>query len=322
MPRSGQSTRQWKILQMLLSSKYGKTAAELEAEIDCKQRTLYRDLEALQEAGFPVTNYNMDGKKTWALLENAKQIPIPFSLTELMALYFSHDMLKNLHDTVFYDSLESLFQKIKTTLPKHSLEFLDSVQHALQVSPKHSKDYGKFRQTIDILNEAAISHISVEMVYFTMHSRKQNRRKVDPYTIWYFNGTFYLFGYCHMREEVRVFVLDRIRSLRLTEDVFTVPEDFSLADQLKSSFGVFKGTPEKIKIHFDSVVAGYIEEKVWHESQETLVQKDGSIIFEAEIAVTEDFKSWILSWGSKATVIEPRSLKEEMLAEAKITIEN
>jgi hypothetical protein len=42
-------------------------------------------------------------------------IPIPFNLMELMALYFSRDMMKVLKDTVFYDNLESLFNKIKTT---------------------------------------------------------------------------------------------------------------------------------------------------------------------------------------------------------------
>jgi len=59
-----------------------------------------------------------EGKNLWSLLDTIKhQIPVPFTLTELMALYFGRDMLKVFKDTAFYDSLESLFQKVKTTLP-------------------------------------------------------------------------------------------------------------------------------------------------------------------------------------------------------------
>lgn len=323
MSRGDQLGRQWRIIQILLSSKYGISVAELADEIDCMPRTVYRDLEALQVAGFPIYNNRSEGKSLWGLLEEVKQqIPIPFSLTELMALYFSRDMLKPLKDTVFYDSLETLFKKIKATLPPESIKFLSNVQDAIHVKPKSYKDYSKFKVIIDNLNEATISHKSVEIVYFTMHSKKENLRKVDPYKIWFFNDTFYLVGHCHLRGEIRMFVLDRIKSLNMTEDSFTVPTDFSMEDFMKSSFGVFKGKPERVKVLFASDVAGYIEERVWHPSQKIHRQKDGALLFEAEVAVTEDLKSWIMSWGSKAIVVAPSSLKKELLSEAMKAVEN
>jgi biotin operon repressor len=122
MARGDQLGRQWRIIQTLLSSKLGKSAAELADGLDCNPRTVYRDLEALQVAGFPIYTERIDGKNLWSLLDTMKhQLPIPFNLMELMALYFSRDMMKVFKDTVFYDSLESLFHKIKTTLPKESL---------------------------------------------------------------------------------------------------------------------------------------------------------------------------------------------------------
>jgi len=63
-------------------------------------------------------------------------------------------------------------------------------------------------------------------------------------------------------------------------------------------------------------VAGYIVEKIWHDSQEIQQQKDGLIIFEAEVAGTEEIKFWIMNWGSKALVLEPVSLRDEITAEA------
>jgi predicted DNA-binding transcriptional regulator YafY len=55
MARGHQLARQWKIIQTLITSRKGKSAAELAIEIECHPRTLYRDIEALQAAGFPGT---------------------------------------------------------------------------------------------------------------------------------------------------------------------------------------------------------------------------------------------------------------------------
>ena len=71
-----------------------------------------------------------------------------------------------------------------------------------------------------------------------------------------------------------------------------------------------------IKVWFHPDVAGYIKEKIWHESQRIQAQNDGSIIFEAEVAGTEEIRFWIMTWGSKAEVLEPTSLREGIRAEA------
>jgi predicted DNA-binding transcriptional regulator YafY len=83
-----------------------------------------------------------------------------------------------------------------------------------------------------------------------------------------------------------------------------------------AAFGVVGGAPKKIKIWFSPEVAGYIKERIWHASQTIHQQRDGSIIFEADVAQTEELISWIMSWGAKAEVLEPQSLKDDIHAEA------
>jgi predicted DNA-binding transcriptional regulator YafY len=317
MARGDQLGRQWKIIQTLISSRKGKSAAELAEALECNPRTLYRDLEALQVAGFPIYTERSDGKNLWSLLDTVKhQMPVPFTLTELMALYFSRDMLKVFKDTAFYDSLESLLQKVKTTLPPESIKYLKNVEQTLHLCMKPYKDYGRFKEIINRVTDAALNRKTIEIVYYTMSRKKETRRRVDPYRVWFFSGTFYLIGLCHMRNEVRIFALDRIKMLHQTKETFTVPDDFRLEDFMGASFGVYQGAPIRIKVWFHADVAGYIKEKIWHESQQIHSQPDGSIIFEAEVAGTDEIRFWIMTWGSKAEVLEPESLRQEIRVEA------
>jgi len=186
---------------------------------------------------------------------------------------------------------------------------------------KPYKEYSKFKEIINQVNEAAIKKRSVEIVYFTMSRKKETRRIVDPYRVWFFNGTFYLIGYCHLRKEVRIFALNRIKMLHQTSDQFEVPKEFDLEDFMRPSFGVFKGEPIKIRVWFASGIAGYIKEKIWHEGQKIETMEDGSIIFEAEVAGTEEIKYWIMSWGEEALVLEPESLRDEIRMEVQKILE-
>ncbi len=323
MARGDQLARQWKIIQTLISSRVGKSVSELSADLHCHTRTVYRDLEALQAAGFPVYTDRVGGKNVWCLLDAAKHsIPIPFSLPELMALYFSRGIMGVLKDTVFYDSLAALFEKIKTTLPDEYIEYLGQVEKSLTVRSKPHTRYGQLRSIIDKVSEAAVHKKYILIDYYAMSRKKKTRRKVAPYKIWFFDGTFYLIGHCGLREDIRIFAVDRIQNFEPTDETFEMPEDFNIDDFMKSSFGVFQGEPVKVKIRFAADIADLIREKIWHETQRIEAQTDGSIVFEAEVAGIDEIKFWILKWGAQATVLEPESLRTAICAEAEALVAN
>ena len=323
MARGDQLARQWKIIQSLISSRHGKSASDLAEALHCHRRTVYRDLEALQAAGFPVYTDRIGGKNLWALLDTAKNsIPIPFSLPELMALYFSRGMMKVLRDTVFFDSLESLFDKIKATLPPEYIDYLGNIEDSLEVRAKPYKQYGKLREVIEKVSEAAVNKKHIEIAYYTMSRKSQTRRKIAPYKIWFFDGTFYLIANCGLREDIRIFALDRIKDLAITDESFTTPEDFSIDEFMRSSFGVFHGEPIHVRIWFAPEIAEYIGEKIWHDSQRLESQSDGSVIFEAEVAGIEEIKYWVLKWGAKARVLAPDSLRDETHREVEAMLGN
>ena len=104
----------------------------------------------------------------------------------------------------------------------------------------------------------------------------------------------------------------------MTKVHFQRPEDFDLQQHLAKSFGVYHGDGDmKIKVRFAPAVARYVCESNWHESQKLTPQKDGGVLAEFELSDTEEIKRWIMSFGQHAVVLEPESLRDEIVQELK-----
>ena len=90
MPRNDQAVRQLIVLKKLESSRHGLTLEQLADGLDPSAvrhpRTLRRDLDAIESAGYPLLTERIDGRTRWKLLEGARQAPaLRLSPTELMA---------------------------------------------------------------------------------------------------------------------------------------------------------------------------------------------------------------------------------------------
>ncbi len=316
MARGDQLSRQWRIIQTLISSRQGKSASELAGTLECHSRTIYRDLEALQTAGFPLYNQKRDNKTLWSILDpGSQQMPIPLNLTELMALYFSRNMLKVLKGSAIHDSLISLFEKVKATLPQPYVDYLAKIEHSLTVGVKAHKPYRKFKDTLDQVQEAAQNRRLIRVRYFTMSRLKRTRRRIAPYQVWYYDETFYLIGYCHQRKEIRLFAIDRIEQIEILDEPFDPPEGFDAEQFMQTSFGVFQGAPVTVEIRFSREAAGYISEKIWHPTQILTPQPDGGLMFEAQVAGIDEIKRWVLKWGAEAEVLAPNELRQAVSRE-------
>jgi predicted DNA-binding transcriptional regulator YafY len=318
MARGDQLGRQWHIIQTLIAARTGKSVADLSHDLDCHPRTVYRDLEALEVAGFPVYTEKSGGKNYWHILDAAKQhIPVPFSLPELIALYFSRHLLQVVKDTVYDEALSSLFQKVKTTLTPRYGAYLDQIEESLAVTPRPTRTTPAPDPLFDTVSAAIVSRRKLDIDYFTMSSGRRSRRRVAPYKLLFSEETIYLIGFCDQRQGVRTFALDRIHSCEVTEIGFEAPNSADLTEMIEGSFGIFQGEASLVKIYFSPAVAGYVEEKIWHHSQATERQADGSLIFTAKVAGLEEIKLWVLRWGAEAEVLQPAALRKALTDEAR-----
>jgi len=107
-----------------------------------------------------------------------------------------------------------------------------------------------------------------------------------------------------------MFVLDRIRMLKVTDERFTWPKDFNLDDFMRHSFKVMHDELCTVRVRISPSWARWVGEKIWHESQKITKLPDGSLEMAFLVAGLDEIKRWILSFGPEAIVLEPAKLKE------------
>jgi len=103
-----------------------------------------------------------------------------------------------------------------------------------------------------------------------------------------------------------------MQKIKLTDDSFTIPPDFSLASYLRHSFGMFTEELVRVKVRFHKSLTRYLLERRWHPSQKNRKLKDGSLELAFEVAGTKEIKTWIMGFGSLARVLEPAPLVKEI----------
>jgi predicted DNA-binding transcriptional regulator YafY len=325
MPRNEQFTRQWLIVHKLEASRTGLTLDELREALPSDYlkhpRTLRRDLEALEAAGVPLISERLDGRVRWRLMDGYRNLSLTFSPTELMALVISRHLLKPLEGTHIRSALDSALSKAAAVLPPGSHHYLGRVQDVLSVGIGPHKRYRQHRETIDRLTQAVDTHRTVQMRYYSASRGRMTRREVDPYRLWYASGGLYLVGHCHLRKDVRMFAVERIRSVTLTDHPYQMPLGFDLDAYVQDALTVMRGKRIDVELLFDKATAAWAKDRIWHPSQKLTPLKGGRLRMELPVADTRELVGWVLSFGSGVRVARPDSLRQAVKREAKNILE-
>jgi predicted DNA-binding transcriptional regulator YafY len=315
MPRNAEVIRQWTILREIEGARSaGVTIGELASRCGVTTRTIRRDLQALEEAGFPLFDDRSgdDGKTRWSINGQAfRGLSAGLTLSELCALYFSRTLLESLAGTPFGDDLAHAFDKLAAALTPHMRQFLDRLPRVIATKPdalRRSPSGTPVQQPIVARAlEATLHHRQAALVYHSASSERTKRYVVHPYRLAYAQGGLYLLAYVPEYGEVRTFAIERIEELSLLEERFTPIE--ALPDAaFPHSLGVYSGPPERVEIDFDAAVALYVGAREWHRSQKTTPLPDGGVRLALEVCVDRALHSWILSFGPFARVVRPESL--------------
>jgi predicted DNA-binding transcriptional regulator YafY len=327
MPRNAEVIRQWSILKDLEASRR-LTIDDMAAKTGVTTRTIRRDLEALQEAGFPLFDEVHDGKRYWTLEHRAfkRFDETGFNLAELSALYVSRTLAECLAATPFQQDLRQAFDKLAAALTPGMRQFLDRLPLAIQAKAEpgarsiatDAAEAGP-RQGARVaqLLDATLHHRRVAMTYYSLSSNRDKAYLVEPLRLVFAQGGLYLVAFVPEYDQLRTFSVDRILTLSVTDERFE-PKELS-EDAFAHSLGIHQGAPERVEIAFEPRIARYVKERVWHSSQQIREDPDGRLILTLDVSIDWALRSWILGFGPLARVLAPPALADEILAEVERT---
>lgn len=314
MPRNAEVIRQWTMLREIERARAtGTTIDELSALCDVTTRTIRRDLQALQEAGFPLFDDKSqdDGKTRWKVNGQAfKGLAAGLTLSELSALYFSRTLVEALAGTPFREDVETAFQKLGSVLTPHMRLFLDQLPRVIATKADPLRRRGDDPRQQLIIARALEATLHMRQAQITYHSQSSERTKdylVHPYRLAYALGGLYLLAYVPEYREIRTFAVERLREISLLEERFTPIEELPDA-AFPDSLGVHSGPPEPIAIDFEATVAEYVRTREWHPSQQITPSDGGGLHMTLNVCIDRALHSWILSFGPSARVRAPEPL--------------
>jgi predicted DNA-binding transcriptional regulator YafY len=317
VPRNAEVIRQWTILREIEGARTaGVTIDELAGRCDVTTRTIRRDLQALEEAGFPLFDDKGrdDGKTRWMVNGHAfKGLSAGLTVSELCALYFSRTLLESLSGTPFRDDVESAFEKLSSALTPHMRQFLDQLPRVIATKADPTRRRADPRQQ-RLIARALEATLHLRQATIRYHSKSSERTKtylVHPYRLAYAQGALYLLAYVPEYGEVRTFAVERLQELSLLEERFTPIEELPDA-AFPHSLGVHSGPPERVEIEFQSAVADYVRSREWHTSQELRDDPAGGLRMTLDVCLDRALQSWILSFGHFARVVAPKTLAKEI----------
>ena len=321
MARNEQLIRQHKLLQLLEISRFGRTLDELRGELvadlglsTLHERTVRRDVEALQAAGFDIQTETLERGKVLKLGQAATGVhEVGISASEMIALSIGRELLYPLVGTQYWRGIESFWNKVQETVPDGVFDHYARYRKTLHVFGTPSKSYELQEGMLKTINRAIVEHRVVEIEYESV-GKPMTKRLIEPYGLAVYQSSIYVVAAAHEvedpKERLRNWKLDRFRHATALDQYFKADE-VDLSKHLGRSIGIFSGDDATmVKIRLGQRAAAWVREDPWHPEQKLDPTDDGGSILTVPVSHVREVLPKVLSLGSDAEVIEPASFRD------------
>jgi proteasome accessory factor B len=315
VPRNAEVIRQWNILRSIEAARYGRSVHDLAHETGVSTRTIYRDLDALQQVGFPLVDEERDNHTYWKLNTHPFRhlTELGFSLSELCALYLSRRLVESLTGIPFQSALGEAFGKFAREIPPKMQAYLERLPAVMSAKPTGGKVRlsAAHNRMLDQLVEASVARQQVQMRYYSLSSAREHDYLIYPIRFVYTQGAMYLRAWVPARQLVMTFAAQRIKRVSVLEERFDGDPAWS-EDTFSRSLGPNDGPTVHVVLHVQRELAPVIAERHYHKSQRATPRLDGSLMLELDLCDDVWLRSFILQFGHRVQVIEPASLALEI----------
>jgi predicted DNA-binding transcriptional regulator YafY len=320
--RNEQLIRQHKLLQLLEYSRFGRTLEELRGDLVADlglsalhERTVRRDLEALQAAGFDIQSDNVERGKVYKLGQNNTGVhEIGISATELIALSIGRELLYPLLGTQYWRGIETFWNKVQESVPNGVFDHYARYRKTLHVMGGPSKTYLPQEGILKTINRAILEHRVVEIEYEPV-GKGVSRRRIEPYGLAVYQSSIYVVAAAQEvsdpSERLRHWKLDRFHHATALDEYFKPDPNVDLSRHLGKSIGIFSGEDATlVRIRLGQRAAAWVGEDPWHPDQKLEAQPDGSAILSVPASHPREVLPKVLSLGADAEVLEPATFRQ------------
>lgn len=203
-----------------------KTAQQLADELEVSVRTVYRLIDALCASGVPIVA-DPGHHGGYRILDTFKEAPLFFEPVEQQALVQAAVFAREA-GYPFDDALQAAIRKLKRYANEAQRKRLE--RHETGFDVVYPKTDERLQRITALLEEAVSERRTIAFAYAS--HRGETSRRLDPYGIVFWKGSWYVVGHCHLRAAIRSFRADRIMQASLTDDGFERPDGFSAKDWL------------------------------------------------------------------------------------------
>ena len=292
----------------------------LAEKLEVSEKTIQRDLDfARDRLGWPLAYHPQ--KYGWYATGPLEDLPVlEVTEGELLAVAVGWKAVESFRGTPWEGKLRKAFEKISPMLPDTLSVKLEGVGELISI---RNAGVGKIEdaESFAELSRAVAESRVVRFRYRKRDSRVFEKRIVEPYHLTYSQGAWYVLAMDRKRAAQRTFLVGRMKDVEVLEDTFERPADFSAADLLKDSFGIFNDAARpagrrrsvEVRLQFTGLAARLVSERDWHGSQEIVSKGMGNeVVIKFRLSGTEEIERWILSWGDEVEVLAPMALRRRV----------
>ncbi len=298
------------MLIQVLQSGRPATVDELASQIGVSRRTIFRDMELLANAGIP---YEFDRvTKRYSTDRIALLPPVTLTHAESLALMIAARHALKQPFLPDQTAAASAGLKIESMLPQslrdHCGPLIDHVD--LRLDPTSANDANVAMSLVQL---ALVQRKKLAIEYDSYTDDRKLSITIAPYNIAFIHRGWYVIAYTQDFDEVRTYKIERIIQGKLLDEDYILDSTFNLDDYFGNAWLMIREDQTyHVKIRFQKMVAGNVNEINWHKSQQTQLMDDGSLLFEVDVAGIREIAWWVLGYGDQAEVIEPSALRTEM----------
>ncbi len=201
--------------------------------------------------------------------------------------------------------------KIESALPAAIRDHCGLLARRVEIRQSPASDNASIAGAFETLQAALAEQAVVEARYDSYYEGQVLDLVLQPYQLAYMHRGWYLIAFSERHQEKRTFKVERFLQIKKLARRFTMDRRFSLDDYLGYAWNMIRGDQRyHVKIRFLKKVAANVDEIVWHKTQRTVCQDDGSLLFEVDVDGVREIAWWVLGYGDQAQVLEPPELRK------------